>query len=47
MEYVKKHFPAVEFVKQENMGHAEMAALQPDKMAAAMKELLETGSDAV
>ena len=40
IRYVKSHFPYVQFVKLENMGHASMATLHPQEMAERIRQLL-------
>lgn len=41
IKYMKKQFPHTEFVRFENMGHASMASIHPQEMAARLKALLE------
>lgn len=41
IKYMKNNFPDTLFIQFENMGHASMASIYPDKMAKQLKVLLE------
>lgn len=44
IKYVKEHFPSVEIIKFEDMGHGSMATLYPQKMVERMKEMEINGT---